>query len=264
MIYEHLPKSLKAPYKKFYWRLFYNYIGIVGKLRPAKFLNHGFAEEGVTIDNISLSDLGKLPEKLYLHLFEQAPPTGKHVIEIGCGRGAGLALMQEYYQPARTVGLDLSDTNIGRCKKLYRNLNIEFIRGNAEKQIFPDETFDVVFNLESSHCYVSKRKFYENVHSILKDNGYFVYSDAFWYDPLIEAMEKEFDEIGFDLEKKEDISSQVFHAIEIKSIIKEYYAQGPSKPKNVMNNFVAGPGSEMYEYFRNGSVKYFLYVLRKK
>lgn len=264
MIYERLPKFLKASYKKLYWRMFYNYIGISGWLKPATFLNHGFAEEGVTIDNITIENLGKLAQNLYLHLFKQAPPTGKHVLEIGCGRGAGLALMNEHYKPARSVGVDLSDANIRRCKKLYSKLNIEFIRGAAEKQIFPDKTFDVVFNLESSHCYVSKRKFYENVHAILKDNGYFIYSDAFWFDSKIETMEKEFDEIGFNLEKKEDISDQVFRSVEIKSFIKQRYLQVSATLKKTMNNFVAGPGSEMYEYFKNGSVVYYLYVLRKK
>jgi ubiquinone/menaquinone biosynthesis C-methylase UbiE len=264
MIYERLPKFLKAPYKKIFWRLFYNYIEIAGKLRPAKFLNHGYAEEGVTIDNISLAEVGQLPYNLYMHLFEQAPPTGKHVLEIGCGRGAGLAHMKEQYQPERCVGLDLSDANIRRCKKLYSNLNIEFVRGDAEKQVFPDKTFDIVFNLESSHCYVSKRKFYENVYSILKDDGYFVYSDAFWIDSLIKAMEKEFDEVGFYIEKKEDISAQVFRSIEIKSFIKQRYLQVSATPKKMMNNFVAGVGSDMYEWFKNGSVVYTLYVLRKK
>ena len=264
MIYKRLPKFLKASYKRLYWRMFYNFIGLAGKLRPAKFLNHGYAEEGVTIDNISLTEVGQLPHNLYMHLFEQASPTGKHVLEIGCGRGAGLALMNEHYKPVRSVGVDLSDANIRRCKKLYSKLNIEFIRGTAEKQIFPDKTFDLVFNLESSHCYVSKRKFFENVNAILKDNGYFIYSDAFWFDSLIETMEKEFDEIGFYLEKKEDISDQVFRSIEIKSFIKQRYLHVSATPKNTMNNFVAGPGSKMYEYFKNGSVIYYLYVLRKK
>lgn len=264
MIYRWIPKPLKKYYKKLYWRLFYNYIGTFGMLSPVKFLNHGYAEEGVSIDNSTFKDLGKLAQNLYLHLFEQASPDGKHILEIGCGKGSGLALMNEHYKPVRCVGLDLSDTNIRRCKKLYSDLNIEFIRGDAEKQIFPNKTFDVVFNLESSHCYFSKRKFYENVHNILRDDGYFIYSDLFWHDYLIKEMENEFDEVGFYIEKKEDITPQVFRSIEIKSFVWQYYVADGLAPKEMLNNFVSGPGSELHGLFEDGTVKYNLYVLRKK
>jgi len=264
MIYKWLPKHLKAPYKIFFWRIFYNYIGTIGRLKPAMFLNHGFAEEGVTIRDFTLKTLRKLHQDLYLHLFKQAPPDGKHVLEIGCGRGGGLVLMNEQYKPARSVGVDLSDANIRRGKKLCKGLNVEFIRGNAEKQIFPDKTFDLVFNLESSHCYVSKRKFYENVYSILKDDGCFIYADLFWLDYLIEEMEKEFEEVGFYIEKKEDISPSVFRSIEILSFTKKYFSQGSVSPNKLLNNFIAAPGSEIYENLKSGIVKYNLYVLKKK
>jgi len=264
MIYRWLPKGLKAPYKKLFWRVFYNYIGTVGRLKPARFLNHGYAEEGVTIQDFTLMTLRKLHQDLYLHLFEQVAPDGKHVIEIGCGRGAGLALLNEQYKPAGSVGIDLSDSNIRRGKKLCKGLNVELKRGNAEKQMFPDKTFDIVFNLESSHCYVSKRKFYENVYAILKDDGCFVYADLFWLDSLIEEMEKEFEEVGFYIEKKENITDQTFRSIEIMSFARKYFVEGSHVPKKLLNNFVAAPGSELFESLKNGTVKYNLYVLRKK
>ena len=263
MIYKWIPKPLKKYYQRLYWRMFYNYIGIMGRLKPARFLNHGYAEEGVNIKNISIADLVKLAQNLYLHLFQQAPPEGKTVMEIGCGRGSGLALLNEHYKPQRSVGVDLSDANIKIARRNCKAYPVEFIRGNAEKQIFPDKTFDVVYNLESSHCYPSRRKFFENVFAVLKDDGSFVYSDAFWH-TTVEALETELNEVGFSIEKKEDITKEVFRSIEIKSFIKKAYMQKTVKADNIMNNFVAGPGSEMYEYFKAGSLKYLLYVLKKR
>lgn len=242
--------------------MFYNYIGTLGRLRPARFLNHGYAEEGVDVSNIPLENLVKLAQNLYLHLFQQVSPDGKHVIEIGCGRGSGLAVLNTYYKPALSVGVDLSDANIRKGRKNCAGMNVDFVRGDAEKQIFPDKTFDLAFNLESSHCYASKKDFFKNVHAILKDDGTFVYSDAFWH-TTIEATEKELEESGFYIVKKEDITSGVFRSIEIKAALKNYYFKRVYKPENTMNNFVAGPGSQMYECFKNGTIKYNLYVLKK-
>ena len=264
MIYKWIPKPYKKHYKKLFWRVFYNYIGTVGTLSPTRFLNHGYAEEGTTMQDYSLKTLGILNQKLYLHLFEQANPDGKQVIEIGCGRGAGLALLNEHYKPAGCTGVDLSDANVRRGRKLCKGLNVKFVRGDAEKQIFPDKTFDIAFNLESSHCYASKRKFYENVHAILKDDGCFVYSDLFWLDTLIAEMEKEFEEVGFYIDKKEDITPQVFRSITIQSELRKYFVEGSLTPNKLINNFVAMPGSELYNSLSDGTVKYNLYVLKKK
>lgn len=264
MIIKWLPKPLRKPYRKIYWRVFYNFIGNFSWLSSSQYMNHGVAEEGMTVDNTSLLEMMQFARNLYLHLFKQAPPDGKCVMEIGCGRGAGLAVMHEFYNPSRTVGVDLSDTNIRRCRKTHGKLGIEFIRGDAEKQIFPDKTFDAVFNLESSHCYVSKKSFYSNVHSVLKDDGTFVYSDAFWKTTLDTEVEKVLDEVGFIIEKKEDITEKVFRSIKIKAYIKEHFMKKGILRFKVMNNFVAGPGSMMYECFDNGSVVYNLYVLKKK
>lgn len=264
IIYKRLPKFLKNPYKWLFWRVFYNYINAFGRLRPVRFLNHGYAEEGVTIKDFTLKTLGKLHQNLYMHLFEQVSPEEKRILEIGCGRGAGLAHMMNHFKPARAVGLDLSDLNIRRAKKLCKGFNVEFVRGNAEKKTFPDKTFEIVYNLESSHCYVSKRRFYENVHGILKDDGYFVYADLFWLDSLIEEMEKEFWEVGFYIEKKENITPQVIRAIEILAELRKYYVEGNFAPNKLLNNFIALPGSELHQCLHDGTVKYILYVLRKK
>lgn len=264
IIYKRLPEFLKTPYKWLFWRFFYNYINAFGRLKPVKFLNHGYAEEGVSIKDFTLKTLGKLHQNLYMHLFKQASPEGKHIVEIGCGRGAGLAHMMKNFKPARAVGVDISDLNIRRGKKLCERFDVEFVRGNAEKQLFPDKTFDIVFNLESSHCYVSKRKFYENVFAILKDDGCFIYADLFWLDSLIEEMEKEFEEVGFYIDKKENITQQVNRSIELQAELRKYFVKGNSAMDKLLNNFIALPGTELHQSLLDGTVKYILYVLKKK
>lgn len=266
MIYKYVPKPLKKYYKKFFWRFFYNYIGTIGILRKARFLNHGIVENDEEIEFNEYNPLlfRKLSQNLYLHLMREATIDKKNYLEIGCGRGAGLELLMNHYKPNRAVGVDISDTNIRYGRKLNKGNGVEFKRGDAEKQIFPDKSFDVVLNLESSHCYASKVNFYKNVFSVLKQDGTFLYSDLFWYDHLTEEMEKQFDEIGFYIDKKEDITKPIMRSIELQHEIRKYYVNGKISPNKKLSDMVALPGTPLYEGLKNGTIKYLFYVLKKK
>ncbi len=266
MIYKYVPKPLKKHYKKLFWRVFYNYIGTIGILRKARFLNHGIIEDGETIELDAYNPLlfRKLSQNLYLHLMREATIDGKNYLEIGCGRGAGLELLMNHYKPAKAVGVDISDANIRYGKKLNKGNAVEFIRGDAEKQIFPNKSFDVVLNLESSHCYASKMNFYKNVFAILKDDGTFLYSDLFWHDDQTAAMEKQFDELGFYIEKKTDNTKPIMRSIELQASIRKHYVKGKISPNKKLSDMVALPGTPLYDGLTNGTIKYLFYVLKKK
>jgi SAM-dependent methyltransferase len=264
MIYKHIPKPLKKYYKKFFWRVFYNYIGTVGVLKKARFLNHGILEEDYEFNGYDPLLFRKLSQNLYLHLLKEAIIDGKNYLELGCGRGAGLDLLMSHYKPVRAVGVDISDTNIRYGKKLNKGNGVEFIRGDAEKQIFPDKSFDTVLNLESSHCYASKINFYKNVKAILKEDGTFLYSDLFWFDQMTAEMEKQFEEVGFYIAKKEDITPSVMRSIELQAGIRKYYVKGKVSPNKKLSDMIALPGTPLYEGLKNGTIKYLFYVLKKK
>lgn len=34
--------------------------------------------------------------------------TGQSILDLGCGRGGGVAFLSKYYQPKETIGIDLS------------------------------------------------------------------------------------------------------------------------------------------------------------
>jgi ubiquinone/menaquinone biosynthesis C-methylase UbiE len=54
---------------------------------------------------------------------------------------------------------------------------LTFKSGAAEALPFDDESFDVVINIESSHCYQSIAKFLSSVHRVLRPNGYFAFAE---------------------------------------------------------------------------------------
>ena len=55
---------------------------------------------------------------------------------------------------------------------------LDFIEGNAEHLPFPDESFDAVINIESSHTYPHFSRFLTEVARVLRPGGHFLYTDV--------------------------------------------------------------------------------------
>ena len=51
------------------------------------------------------------------------------------------------------IGLDFSREAVSLCNKWYEQENLDFREGNAQDLPFQKNSFDVVYNVESSHCY---------------------------------------------------------------------------------------------------------------
>lgn len=45
--------------------------------------------------------------------------SDKRVLDLGCGRGGGLAFLSKYYEPEEAVGVDLSRQQIQFCEDNY-------------------------------------------------------------------------------------------------------------------------------------------------
>jgi len=267
MIYELVPKPLKKAYKKLYWKTFYNIIGrysIITKYNKFKYMNYGYAKLEDSIENSNYETIETLQAKLYLYLMQHAPINQKTVLEIGCGRGGGCYLFQTQFKPQKVTGIDISEKNISICKENYKDLPIEFTPGDAEKQIFPNNTFDTVLNLESSHCYPQRINFFQNVYSILKSDGYFIYSDLFWDENEKINAETQLKNIGFIFEKIEDITPNVVLSLEIQATQRKDVVKAAKwLPSFIMKNFTATTDSNTYAGLKSGATKYMLYILRK-
>ena len=106
---------------------------------------------------------------------------GARVLEVGCGRGAGLNLLARSHPRLNFVGLDIAPAQI-ECAKSMKNAprNTEWVVGSALDLPFEDGSFDAVINIESSHCYPDFRKFIAEVERVLKPGGIFSITDMRW------------------------------------------------------------------------------------
>ena len=144
------------------------------------FINYGYEEDppmGLELD--ASDEPNRFPIQLYHATATQAGHlAGKRVLEVGCGHGGGASYLTRTHHPASYTGLDLNPAGIAFCSKRHPLPNLEFVHGNAEDLPFPDESFDALINVESSHCYPQFRVFLAEVARVLCPGGHFLYADA--------------------------------------------------------------------------------------
>src|SRR5271167_2655395 len=142
------------------------------------FLNYGFWEPGLDDSWIASPDTRYRHHlNLVRHVLAGADLRGKAVLEIGCGRGGNCYYLSRYSEAARVVGVDLCTPNLALVRQNSELQRVEFIAGDAQQLPFADSCFDLVLNLESSHCYSQFGKFVAEVARLLKTRGLFCFAD---------------------------------------------------------------------------------------
>ncbi len=249
--------------KKNAWRSFYQYLAT---LRPDTFtlMNYGYV--GPTeIQLDSSHEDERFGLQLYHHVTETADLTESEILEVGCGRGGGIAYLSKYHHPKKAIGLDLSENAVNLCKSRHHVEGLEFVVGDAENLNFPDESFDYVVNIESAFCYPSRQKFYRQVYRTLRKGGRFLYADI-EKEAAVPAIDNALEQAGFKIIKKESINENVIKACDRdsdrrKKIIDSQYHAFPIRI--AFYNFAAVRGSGLYRKLKSGSIQYLCYIVEK-
>lgn len=155
------------------WGDFYNSANrLILQDSPAfNFMNHGYSPAYEDYAEQYFSNQCSL----YHHMLLGIPTENKRILEIGCGRGGGISTFSKY-NFASITGCDISAENIKFCKS--QNSYAEYIEADAIALPFENDKFDVVINVESSHCYEDKTKFLNEVCRVLTNDGVFLYTDC--------------------------------------------------------------------------------------
>lgn len=250
---------------KQFLKFFYNATAWYSQANKSKkrFLNLGF--EGDDAPELQEEDLGNASFiNLYHEITREVDLANKSVLEVGCGRGGGAYYMAKYRQAAQVKGIDLSTVNITICNEQNQFPHVSFSEADATNFSFEDEQFDVIINLESSHCYKAKDLFFECVAKNLKSGGTFAYSDLFNAD-RVEINEEMLRKCGFRIEQKKDITAGVLKSIDINSE-KEYpfTYKYPYLVPRFIKNINVYKGSDVYNRLESGKVNYLAFVLTKQ
>lgn len=190
--------------------------------------------------------------------------TGKDVLEIGCGRGGGAAYIATHLGPRSVLAVDLCKSSVAYCDSRYSIENLRFAQGDAEALTLPDESFDAIVNVESSHCYNKIDVFLAGVFRVLRPGGHFLFADFRIQDALTRFAER-LNETGFEIVENVSINANVFAALERESDRKrEYILSKVPRSRHIQFFMFAGvEGTEMYNGVRDGTVQYRRFVARK-
>lgn len=251
------------------WKQFYDTVSahlnasVFGEF--SYFLNYGYLPDGspeFAAVQLPAQFLNKNSVKLVLELIGDCPVKGKRVLDVGCGRGGTIYTFKTFFQPATLTGLDLSATAIAFDRKAHGDSRTTFVEGDAENLPFPDGSFDIVTNVESSHSYPSIHRFYAEVRRVLVPGGYFLYTDALSPQRLVSGL-AHLDYLGFVLERNRNITRNVLLSCDEISTSRLQAFDGQNDQR-LIENFLATPGSSVYENLRSGLWEYRIYKLKKR
>ena len=251
--------------KRFCWKLWYNFISNRFKDDYFKFMNYGYYNEELDIILDKDDELERYPIQLYHHLCIQVELKDKVIVEVGSGRGGGANFIARYHKPKLITGVDLSPNAVSLCNKSYNLDNLNFLVGDSAKLPFEDNSVDVIFNVESSHCYPSIPDFISEVCRVLKPGGYFLYCDL--------VIDSDLDNHLNNLKNSNlsdinyiDITENIIKASELmtddrNNIINKVNS---SFLRKVLKSFASVKGSKIYKSFVNRHYRYISLVTQKK
>lgn len=254
--------------KKRSHRKLYDHIAIKSEGQYIPFMNHGYilSDQDKPLPPLSTQDEPwRLMIQLYHHVATQVDLEGREVLEVGCGHGGGSFYIKRYLKAKSVLGIDLSKSNIQYCCDRYSIDGLSFRNGDAEAIPFKNETFDVVVNVESSHCYPNLPLFFTEVKRVLRKGGYFLYAD-FRQSEHLEEMGTTLKECGLSILGSRDISASVSESI-ISSkhwrekILRELFECERLPPK--LANWAALEGTPIYNGLQDGSYGYMSFLVQK-
>src|SRR3954451_23597396 len=260
------------PFPRLKQRLFWLLYQYLGRYEYADwtFMNYGYKTPLQSGKPLQLF-AGDEPDRFCIQLYEcvtaGAQLNGRSLLEIGCGRGGGLSYLHRYRGPRMSRGLDIAPRAVAVC--LSRHVrpgvgDLWFRVGDALATDYDDGAFDVVVNVESSHCYPSRFDFFREVRRVLKPGGTFCYADLHESEAAA-GMESALREAGFAVIQREDLTPGVLRALAADDARKRelILARAPWFLRPAINSFAGVVGSRTHRSFLVGARQYTRWLLRR-
>lgn len=245
-------------------------------LFAGNFINFGFWEHPVLAGSISTAQRIDSERNLYRLAIKKLDVNEEDkLLEIACGQGVGSALAVTEFNPKEMHGIDLSQAQISRAKKvneaaILKNSNRIFFReGAAENIPYDSNSFDKIFSIEAAQHFESLDKFAQEASRVLKPRGKIAIASFFGtsdesQDSLattiqtikagidkatpIYKLEEILQKNGFKNIKIESIGKNVWHGFD------QWTAQGDLRNSWTRN---------WYKGYQNGLIDYYLITAEK-
>jgi len=232
---------LNFPYiRKQIWFAWYNLMASLYKNDvDVTFMNYGF--KGDECMNVKLLPEDKDDEycaNLYYEVLSarKSHPSsnslnleGKSILEVGSGRGGGASFVMRYLKPKSVLGVDFSQIAVDMCNLRHQVAGLNFSYADAEALPFSENTFDIVLNVESSHCYANEKVFFQEAYRVLKPGGFFLMAD-FRGDKKMDALHGSLKSLAWTSVEYVDITANVLSALSADHMRKQQLIRQKTHP----------------------------------
>ena len=246
------------------FRIWYWYISKVDADAEITFMNYGYDDDVQKIELDPEDEPNRYSIQLYHRLASVVEIKDKSIVEIGCGRGGGLAYITKTFTPAEALGIDLEPRAIDFASRFHPLKGLSFKQGDALNIPLNDNSCDVLLNVESSHRYLNMGQFLAEVSRVLKDDGYFLFTD-FRYPHEIPVLKNELIATDMELVDEQQINRNVIAAL----------VQDTPRRKDLVEkllprifhktgfNFAGVIDSPTYKQILSEDLIYFIYIFKK-
>lgn len=248
------------------WRWWYPFFTRRVRAHGIDFLNYAFETVPPLGLVLAAADEPSRPNiQLYHHVAAASLFKGAKVLEVSCGHGGGAAYLARTFQPSEYIGLDLNPEGIRYCTARHQVPGLRFVTGDALTLPFPDGSFDVVVNVEASHCYPDFPRFLAEAARVLKPGGCLVHADLRYTSQLDAWLEALFHQPALRVQSMRLINPEVVRGMALNTprytaMIKECF---PRFLHGLGLDFAGVKGSRLYRDAQSGAMSYRSFILRK-
>ena len=246
--------AAKASYREFYDDVTRR-LERSGMGEASFFLNYGYVSLGdgdEARSEVPAQVFNPSSVRLAFELIGATPLDGRRVLDVGCGRGGTVALLAETLRrrwPPASTSRPRRSRSAGECTAIR---SARFEVGDAEHLPFEAERFDAVTNIESSHTY-------PNLRGVLRRSG--ARAGGGRNVPLHRpaagaALDGSADAAA--VARLHDGKRPRHHANVLASCdeVAATRTQAFGRQQRGIDNFLAVPGSAVYEQMRSGAWEY--------
>jgi ubiquinone/menaquinone biosynthesis C-methylase UbiE len=104
-------------------------------------------------------------------------PRGARILEVGCGRGIALPVLERLCAPRRLAGLDIDEELLEEAADNLREhgTEAELLCGDVRRMPFADEAFDVVIDFGTLYHIARSQTALDEIARVLAPGGTLVY-----------------------------------------------------------------------------------------
>ncbi|MDE2091755.1 MAG: class I SAM-dependent methyltransferase, partial [Gammaproteobacteria bacterium] len=102
------------------------------------------------------------------------------VLDVGCGQGRALHLLQSRFRPQRLIGLDAEDKALVRARKqaIKKGLNVDLLKGDCAAIALLDKSIDLIFCHQTFHHLIHQEKALKEFYRVLKPGGLLLFAES--------------------------------------------------------------------------------------